>query len=235
MKIKNLIIIVEAVIIIILLFLYLGSRKSGEETTTEVIEHSSEPVRIIEPNEALEIENNALHDYIDSLALVIHDLKGQSVTKNAVEKPSAQEAEIFELINKVHDGWYQMSVKNDPEELLKYFMPRHTTTEVRIDLENLPHVEKHNTADLKEHLNALIKAGDVEIRLVKPKVYHTFIRDNIFSTVFLVELNVYRDKNKVLESSVLTTMSGEKYENKEWRVGNLNWIEFEYFDVLRES
>ena len=59
-------------------------------------------------------------------------------------------------------------------------------------------------------------------------------RNNIFTTMFLVELNVYRNKNKVLESSVLTTMSGEKYEEKEWRVGNLNWIEFEYFDTLRE-
>lgn len=236
MKNKNLIIIVEAVIIVILLFLYLGSGKSGKDTSTVVMEESPKPaIAMIDPNEALEKENNALHDYIDSLALVIHDLKDQSVTKNAEKKPSAQEAEIFDLINKVHDGWYQMSINNDPEELLKYFMPKHTTSEVRIDLENLPHIEKHNTADLKEHLNALIAPGDVEIRLVKPKVYHTFIRDNIFTTMFLVELKVYRNKTKIVESTVLTTMSGEKYQGNEWRVGNLNWIEFEYFDIFRES
>ena len=228
MNSRTIVIIAEAIIIIILLIIVTKSCEPGSQVTEEI----SEPPDIV-VDQSLVQENNELHEYIDSLSLAIEQMRAENLPPPKLEYEDDDNPEIRALINNINQGWYDMSVNDDPNEVLQYFMPKNTTNEVFINTENLPHVERHNNRDLQEHLEALIKAGDVTIKIVKPQIFKIFVRQNIFTAMYLVEVNVYRANEKVHRSTVLVSLSGEKYEMKEWRAGNISWIEFEYFDVLK--
>ncbi|MCX2743964.1 hypothetical protein OO013_08810 [Mangrovivirga sp. M17] len=196
--------------------------------------------------DSLTNENNKLNDQITEMKaalLIPHDNKLKNNLDNDTSNDSqgfkegnlnVEEKNVVDLVNKMHQGYEQLNETGDPEVVLKYFTPRHSTNEVSINVNNIPSVKNHNTNNFKEHLQSLANVEGLEIQLGKPYFKNIYVRENIFNTHYVANLTV-RLKGEVVEEAVLiATISGEKKGN-DWRIGNFSWMKFDQFGNFRLS
>lgn len=228
-SINKLITVLLFIAVLVLLFIQLRSHNndasSVEKETSEL--DSLKELYLKEKEEAAQLKYN--NDSLSS-ALVSEISKGIKQPENL----SSEEREIQNLISNLHLGWENLADKNDADQVLRYFMKEFTTNEVKINTENIPFVRKHNNQNYREHLEAISEIEGLEIDMGTSKVYSVFVRDDIFGTQFLTEVSVEHNGKIVMESTVLSLVSGQK-EDGEWKVGNYSWIRFEYFDILSEE
>ena len=176
------------------------------------------------------LETRMVTKEADSLTTVVHKLQKQ-VNKLAGEVPvykaSNQDEEAIEaLVNNLHKGWASMAKTKDTNALLQYFLPKYTTSTVRINTENIPSVDRKNDSNFEEHLRELITANNISISFGQTKFLYTEVKDKFFVTSFRTRIRVYENNKQVHTSSLITQLAGENKDG--WKVGSYSWVTFNY-------
>jgi hypothetical protein len=166
----------------------------------------------------------------DSLQTIVHSLqremqkmKGEMPVYNAT---SADEKAIEALVGSLHKGWSTMLKNDDTNELLKHFLPKYTTSAVRINTENIPSVQRSNDSDFEEHLNEIMLANELSLSFGQTKFLYSEVKGNFFVTSYRTRLRVYENNKEVYSSSLVTLLAGENKDG--WKVGSYNWVTFNY-------
>lgn len=164
----------------------------------------------------------------DSVKTVAYKLQNQlaKLEKKAVKKTSANEEAIEQLVHNLHKGWASMFKTKNTNDLLQYFLPKYTTSTVRINTENIPSVQRSNDSNFEEHLKELLSANNLSISLGETKFLYTEVKGDIFVTSYRTRIRVYDNNQQVHTSSLVTQLAGEN--NDGWKVGNYSWVTFNY-------
>ena len=168
-------------------------------------------------------EADSLHTLVHKLESEVQKLKGEVPVYKASNE---DEKEIETLVSNMHKGWAAMLKNNDTNELLKYFLPKYTTSTVRINTENIPSVKRSNDTNFEAHLQELMLANNVTISFGQTKFLYTEVKGNFFVTSYQTRFRVYQDNKQVHTSSLITQLAGEKKDG--WKVGSYNWVTFNY-------
>jgi ketosteroid isomerase-like protein len=205
---------------------------------TSCKDHRAQVVSLSEENNKLQeeyqqqlLETRKSTAKADSLQTIVHSLQNQ-VQKMKGEMPvynasSEDEKAIEALVNNLHKGWTAMMEKDDTNEILKYFLPQYTTSSVRINTANIPSVQRSNNANFEEHLNEIMLANDVTLTFGQTNFLYTEVKGDIFVTSYRTRLRVYQNNQEMHTSSLVTQLAGQKRDG-EWKVGNYNWVTFNY-------
>jgi len=229
-SVYNLIIVLLSAAVLVLLFLQIkgsGSNEELEKSYNEDLDSLNELyIKTENQNDFLKDNNDSLGSALLQL-MNIQDKNG--TTSRDVDTP--EEKEIRALVTNLNKGWQDLVAEHDADAVLQYFLEEFTTNEVKINTENLPFVRKHNNTNYREHVAAIAEIKDLKIDMGKIKMYSIFVREKIFATQFLTEITVEHKGKVVMESTILSLVSGEK-DDGIWKVGNYSWIRFEHFDIL---
>ena len=176
------------------------------------------------------LETRMVTKEVDSLTTVVHKLQSK-VNKLAgavpVYKASNQDEEAIEvLVNNIHKGWASMTKTNDTNKLLQYFLPKYTTSAVRINTDNIPSVQRSNDSNFEEHLQELMLSNNLSVSFGQTKFLYTEVKGKFFVTSYRTRIRVYNNNKQVYTSSLVTQLAGEN--NDGWKVGNYAWVTFNY-------
>ncbi len=175
------------------------------------------------------VKNRKLTKQVDSLQTVVYSLQEQIAKFSETAKRKAlspEEKAVHNLVLNIHRGWEAMFKTKDTNELLKYFLPKYTTNALRINVENIPSVQRSNDTNFEEHLKSLIDAGNVSVTFGQTQFLYTEIKGNIFVTSYRTKLRVYQDNKEVYTSSLITLLAGANKNG--WKVGNYSWVNLNY-------
>ena len=176
------------------------------------------------------LETRGVHKEVDSLHTVVNKMQSQ-ISKMQGDMPvynasSADEKAIEQLVANLHKGWTDMLDNNNTNELTQYFLPEYTTSAVRINVENIPSVQRSNNTNFEENLNELMLQDDVTLSFGQTKFLYTEVKDKFFVTNYRTKLRVYRNNKQIQTTSLVTLLAGENRGG--WKVGNYNWVTFNY-------
>ncbi|QCK15370.1 hypothetical protein [Mangrovivirga cuniculi] len=147
---------------------------------------------------------------------------------------SEEEKNVVKLVKDLHLGYRQLNKTGNPDAVLKFFTPRHSTNEVSINVNNIPSVKSHNTNNFQEHLRSLANVDGLDIRIGNPYFKNIYVRDNIFNAHYVANLTVRLKGELVGKAVLIATISGEK-KNNEWKIGNFSWMKFDQFNEFPSS
>lgn len=167
---------------------------------------------------------DSLHTVVHRLESEVNKLRGEVPTYNA---SSEDEKAIEQLVSNLQKAWTVMLQNNDPNELLRYFMPQYTTSTVRVNTENIPSVVRKNNSNFEEHLNELLLANEVSISFGQTKFLYTEVKGDIFVTSYTTRIRVYEKNKQMHTSSLVTQLAGQRKDGS-WKVGNYHWVTFNY-------
>lgn len=203
---------------------------SCEDNSEKIEMLNTENIELKENYQAQLLETRTLTKESDSLKTVIYKLQGEmnklSGNTSTYKASSKDEKAIEELVINLHKGWDNMIKNKDTDELLKYFLPKYTTSTVRINTENIPAVKRSNDSNFKEHLEEIILANDISVSFGQIKFFYTEVKGNFFVTNYRTRIRVYQNNKEVHTSSVVTQLAGENKDG--WKVGSYNWVNFNY-------
>ena len=168
--------------------------------------------------------SDSLQTLVHDLAQEVQQLRGDAPVYNASE---ADEEAIETLVAALHNGWTNMFKTDDKKDLLKHFMPKFTTSAIRINTENVPSVRRKNNSNFEEFLDQLVATNNISISFGETKFLYTEVKGDIFVTSYRTRLRVYRDNQQQHTGSLITQLSGERI-NGEWKVGDYHWATFNY-------
>ncbi|MCK5277075.1 MAG: hypothetical protein KAK04_01035, partial [Cyclobacteriaceae bacterium] len=203
---------------------------SCEDNSGQIENLTKENTELNDQYKSQLLETRMVTKEADSLTTVVHKLQSR-VNKLAGEVPvykaSNQEEEAIEaLVNNIHKGWASMTKTNDTNELLQYFLPKYTTSTVRINTENIPSVQRNNDSNFEEHLQELMLGNNISISFGQTKFLYTEVKDKFFVTSFRTRIRVYNNDKQVHTSSLVTQLAGENKDG--WKVGSYSWVTFNY-------
>lgn len=201
------------------------------ENNSEQIENlTNENAELSDNYQSQLIESRSVTKTADSLQTLVHSLESQ-VLKLKGEVPSykasnADEKAIEALVANLHAGWASMIKTDNTNDLLQYFLPKYTTSTVRIDTENVPSVKRSNDSNFEEHLKELMQPSDISVSFGQTKFLYTEVKGNFFVTSYRTRIRVYSNNQQVHTSSLITQLAGENKDG--WKVGNYSWVTFNY-------
>lgn len=178
--------------------------------------------QLVETRSAVE-RADSLQTVVHDLAQEVHELKGEAPVYNASK---ADEEAIEVLVQNLHHGWASMFKTNDTNDLLKFFLPKYTTSAIRINTENIPSVRRKNNSSFEEFLNQLIAANNISLSFGETQFLYTEVKGDVFVTTYRTRFRVYENNKQRHTSSLITQLSGER--NGEWKVGDYHWVAFNY-------
>lgn len=203
---------------------------SCENNSGQIEALTQENIELTENYQNQLAETRTATQKADSLITVTHKLQSQ-INELAGEVPvfkasNEDEKAIESLVSNLHRGWASMLEKDDTNELLQYFLPKYTTSTVRINTENIPSVQRSNDSNFEAHLNELMQAENVTISFGQTKFLYTEVKGNFFVTSYQTRFRVYQNNKQVHTSSLMTQLAGENKDG--WKVGSYNWVTFNY-------
>ncbi len=178
--------------------------------------------QLVETRSAVE-RADSLQTVVHDLAQEVHELKGEAPVYNASK---ADEEAIEALVQNLHHGWASMFKTNDTNDLLKFFLPKYTTSAIRINTENIPSVRRKNNSSFEEFLNQLIAANNISLSFGETRFLYTEVKGDVFVTTYRTRFRVYENNKQRHTSSLITQLSGER--DGEWKVGDYHWVTFNY-------
>lgn len=178
---------------------------------------------LLSETRAVTKKSDSLQTVTNKLQNQVAKLKGEQTTFKA---SNDDEAGIEALVANMHKGWALMLKNDDTNELLRYFLPKYTTSTVRINTENIPSVNRKNDANFKDHLNELMATDNVSISFGQTKFLYTEVKGNFFVTSYQTRIRVYQNDKQIHTSSLVTQLAGENKDG--WKVGSYNWVTFNY-------
>ncbi len=212
------------------LFLLLTTFFSCENNSEQIESLNEENTKLLVDYQNQLIETRLVTKEADSLKTLVNKLQSQ-VNKLSGGTPSykassKEEAEIEALVNNLHHGWASMVKTKNTDDILKYFLPKYTTSTVQINTENIPSVSRKNDANFQEHLQELINAKDISVSFGQTKFLYTEVKNDFFVTSYKTRIRVYFNNKQVYTSSIVTQLAGENKDG--WKVGNYNWVTINY-------
>lgn len=150
------------------------------------------------------------------------------------EEISEDEKAVQSMIKNMESGWAKMMEEKNTKEVLAYFLPEYTTNSVKIDINNKPHVERHNNTDFPKRLQKLVETKDLKFTFYAPEFYSTQVHGNVFTTSYLSHFTTTHGVKLVYKSTILCYVSGEKRDGK-WLIGNYNWTRYDDFDASKNQ
>lgn len=168
-------------------------------------------------------EADSLHTLVHKLESQVQKLKGNVPGYKARNE---EEKEIEALVNDMQKGWADMLENDDTNELMQYFLPRFTTSTVRINAENIPSINRSNDSNFEQHLEELMAANQISISFGQTKFLYTEVKDNFFVTSYQTRIRIYENDKQLHTSSLVTQLAGENKDG--WKVGSYNWVTFNY-------
>jgi len=207
--------------------LFLVSCDSGSEQIAQLNEENTE-LKAKYESQLLAAKNatqkaDSLHTIVNKLRSEVQKMKGEMPSYKASNE---DEKAIEALVSKMHQGWATMAKTKDTNALLQYFLPKYTASAVRVNTENLPFVNRSNDANFEEHLRELIGTDNISISFGQTKFLYTEVKGDFFVTSYRTRIRVYQNNAEVHTSSLVTLLAGQKKD--EWKVGNYNWVTFNY-------
>jgi len=178
--------------------------------------------QLVETRSAVE-RADSLQTVVHDLAQEVHELKGEAPVYHASK---ADEEAIEALVQNLHHGWASMFKTNDTNDLLKFFLPKYTTSAIRINTENIPSVRRKNNSSFEEFLNQLIAANNISLSFGETRFLYTEVKGDVFVTTYRTRFRVYENNKQRHTSSLITQLSGER--DGEWKVGDYHWVTFNY-------
>lgn len=176
------------------------------------------------------LETRKVTQQADSLHTLVHNqerqlqkLKGETP---AYKASNEDEKAIEVLVGNLHKGWSAMLKNDNTNELLKYFLPKYTTSTVRIDTKDIPSVDRRNDSNFEDHLKELMMANEVSVSFGQTKFLYTEVKGNFFVTSYQTRIRVYQSNKQIHTSSLITQLAGENKDG--WKVGSYNWVNFNY-------
>lgn len=212
------------------LFLVFISFLSCENNAGQIDTLTEENNNLKEKHQSQLLETRLAIEKADSLQTLIHSLESQ-VKKLKGEVPTykasnADEKAIEALVKNLHAGWTSMIKTDNTNDLLQYFLPKYTTSTVRINTENIPSVNRKNDSNFEEHLNELMEPSDISVSFGQTKFLYTEVKGNFFVTSYITRIRVYQNNNQMHTSSLVTQLAGENKDG--WKIGSYNWVTFNY-------
>ncbi len=176
------------------------------------------------------VETRMAVERADSLQTIVHDLD-QEVHELRGDAPvykasDADKEAIETLVKNLHKGWAAMFETDDTNDVLKYFLPKYTTSAIRINTENIPSVRRKNNSNFEEFLKQLIDANSISLSFGETKFLYTEVKGDIFVTTYRTRLRVYENNKQRHTSSLVTQLTGAR--QGEWKVGDYHWVTFNY-------
>lgn len=212
--------------ILLITFLFGCNTKSGE---VEQLEKENQILN--EKYQQQLIASRLATKQVDSLQTIVYDLelKIQKMQGDlpAYRATTADEKAIETLVKNLQKGWEEVLETNDTNKLLQYFLPKFTTSSVRVNTNNIPSVQRSNNATFEDHLMELAQAVGVTISFGQTKFLYTEIKGDIFVTSYRTKIRVYHDNKEISTNSVVTQLAGQRSDDG-WKVGNYNWVNFNY-------
>ncbi|NMM48204.1 hypothetical protein [Marinigracilibium pacificum] len=231
--------ILSIILIILLLFASIFIFTDSDSGSQEDLE-SAYKTQI----DSLKNQNSELNSEIDELRSQMLIPQDSDIHKNLDSDSSndshgyneanlsADEKYIIQLVKNMHQGYSELNKTKDPNSVLKYFTPRHSTNEVTINVQNLPSVKKHDTNNFKDHLQFLAEIEGLKIKMGTPYFKNIYVQGNIFNAYYVADLLVEKDGGLVEKAVLIASVSGQKNGN-EWRIGNFSWMKFDKYDKLK--
>lgn len=177
------------------------------------------------------IENRLATKQVDSLQTIVYglELKIQKIQDDlpAYKATTSDEKAIETLVTNLQKGWEDVLETNDTNKLLQYFLPKFTTSSVRVNTDNIPSVQRSNNATFEDHLMELAQAAGLTISFGQTQFLYTEIKGDIFVTSYRTKIRVYQDNKEISTNSVVTQLAGQR-SDEGWKVGNYNWVNFNY-------
>lgn len=220
---------IKKIVYLPLAFLFLPLL-SCEDNTEKIEMLNSENLELKESYQTQLLETRMVTQKTDSLQTIIYKLQSQvnklSGNTSTYKASSKDEKAIEDLVNNLHKGWGEMIKNKDTNELLKYFLPKYTTSTVLINIENIPAVTRSNDSNFKEQLQEMVLAKNLSVNFGQTKFLYIEVKGNFFVTSFRTRIRVYQDNKQVNTSSIVTQLAGENKDG--WKIGNYNWVNFNY-------
>ncbi len=178
--------------------------------------------QLVETRMAVE-RADSLQTIVHDLDQEVHELRGDAPVYNASD---ADKEAIETLVKNLHKGWAAMFETDDTNDVLKYFLPKYTTSAIRINTENIPSVRRKNNSNFEEFLNQLIDVNSISLSFGETKFLYTEVKGDIFVTTYRTRLRVYENNKQRHTSSLVTQLTGAR--QGEWKVGDYHWVTFNY-------
>jgi hypothetical protein len=212
---------------LLLLFITLNSCENGSGQIEQLTQENEALITDFE-NQLIETKTatqtaDSLHTIVNKLRSEVQKMKGEMPSYKASNE---DEKAIEALVSNMHQGWATMAKTKDTNALIQYFLPKYTASAVRVNTENLPSVNRSNDANFEEHLRELIGTDNLSISFGQTKFLYTEVKGDFFVTSYRTRIRVYRNNDEVHSSSLVTLLAGQKKD--EWKVGNYNWVTFNY-------
>jgi len=216
----------STMIFLIILTMIVGCSQDNEQFDVLTAENSQLSIsyeqQLAETRSAVE-RADSLQTVVHDLANELQELTGESPVYNASE---AEVAAIETLVNNLHRGWASMFKTDNTRDVLGYFLPKYTTSAIRINTENIPSVRRKNNSNFEEFLDQLVAVNNISLSFGETEFLYTEVKGDVFVTAYRTRLRVYENNQQKHTSSLITQLSGER--DGEWKVGDYHWASFNY-------
>jgi hypothetical protein len=231
MNTQKILITILALIIIVLAFLF-SRANSKQQDSIELLLATQDSVKHLRNEVAFnELKNEVLKEINSNLSSELYT-KTYNHVNPKTETLSQEAREVQKMIQTMEKGWEKMMEIQNPDELLKFFLPQYTTNSVKINTQNMPFVQRHNNTDFRTHLQHLAQTKQLTFSFDQPKFYTTMVKGNVFTTNYLSHLTAMHEGQIVHKSTILCFVSGQR-QNGQWLIGNYNWTRYDEFDASK--
>ncbi len=166
---------------------------------------------------------------IDSLETVINGLEQQMAgSGHKLPAPGSDQQAIRKMVANMHVSWKELPERKDPQQILKYFLPKFMTSQIDIDMDNQGNVAGYTHEDYINFLEEVasrkrfsMEFGDVTFLDIEVKDHE------IFNVAYKCLLRSYNKDELTDTSSVIVTITGRKTEG-EWKIANYAVVTFRY-------
>ena len=166
---------------------------------------------------------------IDSLNTIING-QGEQMAKvgNEVSALSSDEKAIRQMVSNMHVSWKELPEVRDPQQILKYFMPKFMTNQIDIAVDNHGHVAGYTHEDYSLYLEEIISRKRFSVEFGDVNFLDIEVKDGeFFNVAYKCLMRSYKKDELTNTSSVIVTITGRKIEGS-WKIANYLVVAFSY-------
>ena len=141
---------------------------------------------------------------------------------------SEDETAIRQMVNKMHVSWKELISTQDPQEILDYFMPIFTASQIDIDLENKAHMVAYTDLDYPKYLKEIISRKDFSVEFGNVSFLDVSIKNReYFNVAYKCQMRQYNKDVLTETTTVMVTMTGRRITDS-WKIANYSLVTFDY-------
>jgi regulator of replication initiation timing len=138
---------------------------------------------------------------------------------------------VMKLVYDLQESWENLPKTKDIDSHMGFFTSKFYANRVVINTGYQSEVDIMNREQFREYLEQALE-NDFELEFGKARFYTVHVQGNIFTTSYHVEIEV-KVKGEVVQRNVIKAfISGGEYDGK-LLIGSYNWVNYQYFDVMK--